>query len=93
MAIFGNKGAQLSVETLSGSRHEILFSEAQSGVVITISAPELQRVKDHFEKSEVPVYELGVVKNDKLEIKDLISLKVSTAAEIYENVIPKAMEV
>jgi phosphoribosylformylglycinamidine synthase len=93
MAIFGNKGAQLSVETLSGSRHEILFSEAQSGVVITISAPELQRVKDHFEKSEVPVYELGVVKNDKLEIKDLISLKVSTAAEIYEYVIPKAMEV
>jgi len=93
MAIFGKKGAELSVETLSGSTHEILFSEAQSGVVITISAPELQTVKHHFEEAGVPIYELGVVKGDKLEIKDLISLDISESEEIYESVIPKAMEV
>ncbi|MEX0723179.1 MAG: phosphoribosylformylglycinamidine synthase subunit PurL [Gracilimonas sp.] len=93
MAIFGKKGAELSVDTLSGSSHEILFSEAQSGVVITIPAPELQTVKHHFEEAGVPMYELGVVKGDKLEIKDLISVDVSETEEIYETVIPKAMAV
>ncbi|WP_020402625.1 phosphoribosylformylglycinamidine synthase subunit PurL [Gracilimonas tropica] len=93
MAIFGKKGAELSLETLAGSPHEVLFSEAQSGVVITIPAAELQRVKDHFEKSEVPIYELGVVKGDTLKIKDLVSISVSESEEIYESVIPKAMEV
>lgn len=91
MAIFGKKGAELSVDTLTGTPHEVLFSEAQSGVVVTIPAPELQTVKHHFEEAGVPLYELGVVKGDKLEIKDLISLDVSESEEIYESVIPKAM--
>jgi phosphoribosylformylglycinamidine synthase len=91
MAIFGKKGAELSVETLNGSTHEILYSEAQSGVVITIPAPELQTVKHHFKEAGVPVFELGVVKGEKLIIKDLISIDVTDADEIYESVLPKAM--
>ena len=93
MAIFGKKGAELSVETLKGSTYEILYSEAQSGVVITIPAPELQTVKHHFDKAGVPLYELGVVKGDTLSIKDLISINVTEADEIYESVLPKAMAV
>lgn len=93
MAIFGKKGAKVSVDTLSGSPHEILFSEAQSGVVITIPVPKLHTVKHHFEEAGVPLYELGEVGGDTLEIKDLISLDVSESESIYENVIPKAMEV
>ncbi|HBX66642.1 MAG TPA: phosphoribosylformylglycinamidine synthase subunit PurL, partial [Balneolaceae bacterium] len=92
MAIFGKKGAEVSVETLSGSKHEVLFSEAQSGVVITIPAAELQTAKYHFEKANVPMFELGVVKGDSLEIKDLVSLNVSAAETTYESAIPKAME-
>ncbi|MEX2602770.1 MAG: phosphoribosylformylglycinamidine synthase subunit PurL [Gracilimonas sp.] len=91
MAIFGKKGAEVSVETLTGSPHEILFSEAQSGVVITIPAPELQTVKHHFKEAGVNLYELGVVKGDSLKIKDLVSLKVFESEEIYESVLPKAM--
>jgi phosphoribosylformylglycinamidine synthase len=91
MAIFGKKGAELSVETLNGSTHEILYSEAQSGVVITIPALELQTVKHHFKEAGVPVFELGVVKGEKLIIKDLISIDVTDADEIYESVLPKAM--
>lgn len=91
MAIFGKKGAELSVDTLTGTAHEVLFSEAQSGVIITIPAAELQTVKHHFKEAGVPLYELGVVKGDKLDIKDLISLDVSETEEIYESVIPKAM--
>ena len=93
MAIFGKKGAELSVETLKGSTHEILYSEAQSGVVITIPAPELQTVKHHFDEAGVPLYELGVVKGDTLSIKDLVSINVTEADEIYESVLPKAMAV
>ncbi len=92
MAIFGKKGAELSVETLAGNPHEILFSEAQSGVVITIPAAELQTVKHHFEQAEIPLYELGVVKGTKLEIKDLVSLDVAQAEDVYESVIPNAMD-
>ncbi|HET8864307.1 MAG TPA: phosphoribosylformylglycinamidine synthase subunit PurL [Gracilimonas sp.] len=91
MAIFGKKGAELSVDTLTGTPHEVLFSEAQSGVVITIDALQLQRVKHHFKESGVPLFELGVVKGDKLDIKDLLSIDVSESGEIYEGVIPKAM--
>ncbi|MDZ7807910.1 MAG: phosphoribosylformylglycinamidine synthase subunit PurL [Gracilimonas sp.] len=72
MAIFGKKGAELSVETLNGSTHEVLYSEAQSGVVITIPAPELQTVKHHFEEAGVPLYELGVVKENC--IKDYLMI-------------------
>lgn len=91
MAIFGKKGAELSVDTLTGTSHEVLFSEAQSGVVITIDAPQLQTVKHHFEEAGVPLYELGVVKGNKLDIKDLLSIDVSESEEIYEGVLPKAM--
>lgn len=91
MAIFGKKGAELSVDTLNGSTHEILYSEAQSGVVITIPAPVLQTVKHHFEEAGVLIYELGVVKGNTLSIKDLVSIKVEEAEMIYESVLPKAM--
>ncbi|MCH2451017.1 MAG: phosphoribosylformylglycinamidine synthase subunit PurL [Gracilimonas sp.] len=91
MAIFGKKGAELSVDTLTGTPHEVLFSEAQSGVVITIDASQLQTVKHHFEEADVPLYELGVVKGNKLDIKDLLSIDVSESEEIYEGVLPKAM--
>ncbi|MFD2532759.1 phosphoribosylformylglycinamidine synthase subunit PurL [Gracilimonas halophila] len=91
MAIFGKKGAELSVDTLTGTSHEVLFSEAQSGVVITIDGSQLQTVKHHFEEAGVPLYELGVVKGDELKIKDLLSIDVSESEEIYEGVIPKAM--
>lgn len=91
MAIFGKKGAELSVDTLAGTSHEVLFSEAQSGVVITIDGSQLQTVKHHFEEAGVPLYELGVVKGDELKIKDLLSIDVSESEEIYEGVIPKAM--
>jgi phosphoribosylformylglycinamidine synthase len=93
MAIFGKKGAELSLDTLSGSITEKLFSEAQSGVAITIPAAELQTVIHHFEKAGVPLYELGVVKGKKLEIKDVASLDIAQSEELYESVLPKAMEI
>lgn len=91
MAIFGKKGADLSVDTLTGTPHEVLFSEAQSGVVITIDSSQLQTVKHHFEEVGVPLYELGVVNGEKLKIKDLVSIDVAESEDIYESVIPKAM--
>ncbi|SMO45643.1 phosphoribosylformylglycinamidine synthase subunit PurL [Gracilimonas mengyeensis] len=93
MAIFGKKGAKISVDTLTGTPHEVLFSEAQSGVVITIPAAKLHTVKHHFDEAGVPVFELGEVGKDQLIIKDMLTLDVAESEELYENVIPKAMEV
>ncbi|MEQ9309941.1 MAG: phosphoribosylformylglycinamidine synthase subunit PurL [Balneolaceae bacterium] len=92
MAIYGGLGATITVEALNGSKHEVLFSEAQSGVVITVSLDKLDKVIDHFKSAGVPVLNLGTVNGSTLNIEGVAELEVEVMKEIYENVIPKAME-
>ncbi len=92
MAIFGKKGAKVSLNELKGTSHEVLFSEAQSGVVITVPSNKLEIAQQHFAKANIPIYELGLVEGTHLEIKDLLSLDITEAEDMYESVIPKAME-
>ncbi|MFA5670336.1 MAG: phosphoribosylformylglycinamidine synthase subunit PurL [Balneolaceae bacterium] len=91
MAIFGDKGAKISFDKLSGSVIENLFSEAQSGVVITVKAEDVTKVLGHFQKEEVPTYILGTVGGDTLSIENIAELAVSDMKNIYESVIPNAM--
>lgn len=92
MAIYGGLGATITVDALNGSKHEVLFSEAQSGVVITLSPDKLDKVTDHFKSAGVPVLNLGTVNGSTLNIEGVAELDVEVMKEIYENVIPKAME-
>lgn len=92
MAIFGNKGAALDVSELGGISLDTLFSEAQSGVVISVKPDNLDAVTDHFKKMDVPIYNLGTVKGDNLKIQGLTSLKVTNLKSIYEEAIPQAMK-
>ena len=92
MAIFGNKGANLDVSDLGGITLDTLFSEAQSGVVISVKSENLDSVSDHFKKMDVPIYNLGTVKGDNLNIQGLTSLKVANLKNIYEGAIPEAMK-
>lgn len=92
MAIFGNKGADLDVSNLGGITLNTLFSEAQSGVVISVKPGNLDSVTDHFKKMDVPIYNLGTVKDDNLKIQGLTNLKVSNLKNIYEGAIPEAMK-
>lgn len=93
MAIHGNIGATVDTSSLTGSEHEVLFSEAQSGVIITVSADNFEQAKTHFSGEGVPVYELGKVGGTTLDMVGVGSLSVSEMSEMYEGVIPSAMEV
>ncbi|HAC14961.1 MAG TPA: phosphoribosylformylglycinamidine synthase subunit PurL, partial [Bacteroidetes bacterium] len=92
MAIFGNIGAALDVSELGGITLDTMFSEAQSGVVISVKPDKLDAVTDHFKQMEIPIYNLGIVKGDNLKIQGLTNLKVSNLKSIYEGAIPEAMK-
>jgi phosphoribosylformylglycinamidine synthase len=93
MAIFGDKGADLTFEDISGNTHEVLFSEAQSGIAITVEAENLPKVVSHFEKAGVPTHVLGNVKGNMLKIAGIGELSVTEMKGTYESVIPNAMDV
>lgn len=92
MAIHGGLGANVTIDTLDGSKHEILFSEAQSGVVVTVTSDNLEKVTTHFEAAGIPVTNLGTVSGNSLNIQGIANLDVAGMKKTYESVIPNAMQ-
>ncbi|MCC5912757.1 MAG: phosphoribosylformylglycinamidine synthase subunit PurL [Balneolaceae bacterium] len=92
MAIHSGKGAQISVKDLGSDLIEVLYSEAQSGVIVTASAEQLPKFEKRRAEAGIPFHNLGLVNGDKLVIDNVISLEVSHLSEVYESAIPKAME-
>jgi len=93
MAIFGGIGANVNVRSLKGSEHEVLFSEAQSGIVITIEQKDLEQALTHFKDAGVPITNLGEVVGKKLDLSGIAELDVEQMKEIYEGVLPEIMKV
>lgn len=91
MAVFSGKGAVVSVKELNGSYYDVLYSEAQSGVVVTVPRPEAVNFERFCRKEELPFKELGAVGGRNLEIDEIIKLRVTDLSEIYETVIPSSM--
>ena len=91
-AIFSGIGATLDVSELGSNHHEVLYSEAQSGVVVTVSKEQENALKNHFSKAGIPAFKLGTTGGSDLVIEDLLSLAVAELSEIYEGVIPSAMQ-
>jgi len=92
MAIFGGIGADLDLSGLGNDLNEVLFSEAQSGVVICINSKDLEKARSHFGNSNIPVFSLGTTGGKTFTIKGVESTPVSELLNLYEQVIPKAME-
>lgn len=90
-AIFSGKGATIDTSALVGHQTERYFSEAQSGIVISVSADKLEEVHAHFNEALIPFYQLGTVGGTELLIDDVIQLQVSDLHRIYESAIPDAM--
>lgn len=90
-SIFGKKGAEVSLSSLNGSTHEIMYSEAQSGIVITVSASDLGKATTHFKNSSVPFYQIGKVGGANLSIDGILNIPVSDLDSLYENALPNAM--
>lgn len=92
MAIFSGIGAELSVDALGENIHEVLFSEAQSGVVVSCKKEGAEKLQKHFEKQAIPINHIGQTSGKELNIQQLFSINVEELSSIYEGVIPGAME-
>jgi phosphoribosylformylglycinamidine synthase len=93
MTMFAGKGADVSVEDLGENKHEVLYSEAQSGVVVTCEAKKKGQLESYLNNQDMPFVELGAVTNSgSLIVDDLVSLSIDEMYGIYDNVIERAMK-
>jgi len=93
MAMFSAKGAKVSVEELGANRHEVLYSEAQSGVVVTCHANQKEILEAHLSENDIPFEELGsVTSSNQLEIQNTLNLSIEEMYSIYDHVIGSAMQ-
>ncbi len=92
MALFSGKGAELDLDDMEGTRTEILFSEAQSGVVVEISPDNWDDFEGFCWEEELPMHHLGGIGGESLDIEGVFRIPVSEMKEIYESVIPEAMQ-
>jgi len=91
MGIFGSLGAQIDLSVLSGSIHEIWFSEAQSGIILTCQSNQKEPLMKHLSQGGVDVAQIGTVQGDALNFEGVGSVSLDQLHSIYESAIPKAM--
>ena len=91
MGVFGDLGAQINLSVLSGSIHEVWFSEAQSGIVLTCQPDKYESLIKQLTQGGVEVAQIGTVQGDTLEFEGIGSVNVGHLHSIYEGAIPKAM--
>ncbi len=92
MAIFSGLGSNISTRALGEDMHQILYSEAQSGVVITCEQGKTETLKQHFEQAGVSCFEIGNVEDNSLNIDKHISLSVLEMSDLHESVLPETMK-
>ncbi|WP_372906111.1 phosphoribosylformylglycinamidine synthase subunit PurL, partial [Rhodohalobacter sp.] len=92
MAIHSGLGADVSLKKMSGELYELLFSEAQSGIVVTVPKENVSDLEKAMKDSDVPFHVLGTVSGDSFTINQAVNLPVSELAEVYESSIPASME-
>jgi phosphoribosylformylglycinamidine synthase len=92
MAIFSGYDAEVDVAELGSNLHEVLYSEAQSGVVVSCPAGEEEALESHFEEADIPCHQLGAVTGKLLNIDGAVELDVADLKNRYESVIPDAMK-
>lgn len=92
MAIFSGIGADVNLDHFRTPDHETLYSEAQSGILVSVSADAVGEIERVCETEGIPVCRLGETGGDRLRIDGLIDLEIGTLAEGYESVLPEAMK-
>jgi phosphoribosylformylglycinamidine synthase len=91
MGIFASLGAQIDLSVLSGSNHEIWFSEAQSGIILTCQPNQKEPLMKHLSQGGVDVAQIGTVQGEALNFEGVGSVSLDQLHSIYESAIPKAM--
>lgn len=94
-SIFSGIGAEIDLSALqaySGSDvRECLFSEAQSGAVVSVAEDKLTALIKASEDAGIACIRLGVTGGGAVQIDNLISKRVETLAGVYEQAIPDKM--
>jgi len=90
-AIFSGLGARVSLDLPGQSTTEQLFSEAQSGILLSVSPENLENVRESLAGSEIPSTHLGTVAGNYLIVEDFAEIRVDTLKEVYEGVLPGAL--
>lgn len=89
---FGNLiGCRADISPLDGTTPEVLFSEAQSGILLTARPADKEKLTSILVDAGIPTYEIGVVRGDRLIIEDKVNLPVIQLRDIYESIIPRSM--
>ena len=91
MGIFSLLGAQIDLSIFSGSVHEIWFSEAQSGIVLTCQPNQKETLMKHLVQGGVEVVQIGTVQGDALMFEGVGSVSLDHLHSIYESAIPEVM--
>jgi phosphoribosylformylglycinamidine synthase len=73
--IAGEVGAKIEIES-DLSAKELLFSESQSRIIISVASEDVDEVKEIINAKDIAAMELGRVTGDNLRINDLIDLDV-----------------
>lgn len=94
MAIFSGMGAR--IETPHAWKnvplHTCLFSEAQSGIVLSVEPDKRSLLEAFMQSQGVPFYELGSTGGSVLEWMEVGRWEVSALTQVYEQAIPSLME-
>ncbi|MGM0588429.1 MAG: phosphoribosylformylglycinamidine synthase subunit PurL [Bacteroidota bacterium] len=95
MAMFGDTGAKLDLlpleEFSKSGPTEVLFSEAQSGVVITVNTVDEDDLAKHMKKAKIPMIKLGRVGGKTLSVDGMFEYTIDELKQPYETVIPETM--
>ncbi|MFO8028743.1 MAG: phosphoribosylformylglycinamidine synthase subunit PurL [Cyclonatronaceae bacterium] len=90
-SIFSGLGARVALDIPGQSTTEQLFSEAQSGILLSVAPENMEQVRDAFNTAEIPAFHLGTVGGDLLLIDDFAEIQVDRLKAIYEGVMPIAL--
>ncbi len=89
--IFSGLGARISLDLPGQSTTEQLFSEAQSGILLSVAPEKMEQVRDALNESGIPVHHLGTVAGQYLIVEDFAEIHVDRLREVYEGVLPGAL--
>ncbi|MEX0928540.1 MAG: phosphoribosylformylglycinamidine synthase subunit PurL [Balneolales bacterium] len=87
MCMFSGLGADMDGMVPGGKLSGILFSEAQSGIVLSCTADKAGELIKTFNDAGVPLYPIGKVGGKTLKFRDAFELSVSEMSDIYDRVL------
>lgn len=86
----GDFGARVDLEE-SSRPEEVLFSESQSRIILSLRGEDLPRLRMLAQKHEVPLDVLGHVSGMRLVISDKIDLEITELESIWGNALENSL--